>query len=56
MEVYFALEAIKMDIGNKETFQFPIWFLSGIIINLKTEDKDLQGPLDKRDEKQATGG
>ena len=34
MEVYFALEAIKMVTGNKETFQFPIR-LWGMIIKCK---------------------
>ncbi|KAK1366134.1 hypothetical protein POM88_041695 [Heracleum sosnowskyi] len=39
MEVYFALEAIKMVTGNKETFQFPIRLLGVIIISLKTKAK-----------------
>ena len=39
MEVYFALEAIKMVTGNKETFQFPIRLLGMIIISMKTKAK-----------------
>ena len=37
--MYFALGAIKMVTGNKETFQFPIRLLGVIIISMKTKAK-----------------
>jgi hypothetical protein len=39
VEVYFALETIKMDMGNKETSQFPIGLLGVIIMSMKTKAK-----------------